>query len=127
METKKVITPIGTMSNLVGMYAYIWDGDVLRYRCFISGKCDEFRYIVQAIDNFTGEPNVARIVHIKKMVDWQILPTRAIADEVDEFYFKEKRNGYKFDYDKPRQPVVKEDLDESLLNHLLEQEKQLCE
>ena len=78
----KLIVPTGTMSNLVGMWANIWDKDTLLRHVFIQGKADDGYYIVQFINAITGDLNVARIVHISEMLDWQLLPTKEIAEDV---------------------------------------------
>jgi hypothetical protein len=96
MATKQVVAT-GTMSNLVGMWAHIWKGDILWRRVFIQGKADNGYYIVQFINALTGAPNVARIVNISEMTDWQILPTIEIADEVYEDYGKHKTNRYEIE------------------------------
>lgn len=94
MNTKQLVVT-GKMSNLVGMWAHIWQNDeVLFRRVFIQGKADDNYYIVQFLNVLTGEPNVARIVNISQMVDWQILPSKEVADEVYNDYVKHKTNRY---------------------------------
>lgn len=80
-STIKQITPIGTMSNLVGMYAIIWNDEKYKNVLFILGKADDQYYIVQGISVMTGEPNVCRLVKIEDMAGWTFYPNRAIIDD----------------------------------------------
>ena len=99
MESKpKQIVVTGTMSNLVGMWAFIWDGDSLKKRVFIMGKADDQHYIVQAINSLTGATNVCKLVHIKDMLHWTFYPTRELADECYNDWCDQGVNRYKLDF-----------------------------
>lgn len=86
------------MSNLVGMWAFIWSDDEqtkLHRTVFIYGKADEKHYIVQAINALTGEPNVAKLKTIEDMKDWTFVPTVELVKELRADLEKHKENRYK--------------------------------
>lgn len=92
--TTKQITPIGKMSNLVGMWALIIDeNEKLKSTVFIYGKAEDEIYIVQAVGALDGVPNIAKLIHVSKMMDWIFLPSREIADDVINDY---RKNGNTF-------------------------------
>ncbi|MBC3788659.1 hypothetical protein [Spirosoma utsteinense] len=91
-EVKK--KPTVNNTSLVDMWANIWQGDTLFRQVFIMGKADDNYYIVQFLNVLTGEPNVARVMHISQMLDWQFLPTKEIAEEVMADYRKHKTNRF---------------------------------
>lgn len=94
MKNNKTIVTASTMSNLVGMYAAVWIEDSLKYQVYICGKANENLYIVQAINALTGEPNVAKLVSIDQMKDWDFLPTMDIATMYFSDYEKKKERRY---------------------------------
>ena len=91
----KAITPTGKMSNLVNMWAFVWEGDVLKKQYFVLGKADDQHYIIQAINSMTGETNVCKIVELKDMMDWIFYPTKEIVNMVIADYAKTGVNRYK--------------------------------
>lgn len=96
MTTTKQITPKGKMSNLVGMYAFVWEDEKLKATLFIKGTAGEYLYIVQALSGLDGEGNVCKIIHIDKMMDWYFYPSLDIANMVMEDYGNNQINRYKF-------------------------------
>jgi hypothetical protein len=94
--SSKIIVPTGKMSNLVNMYAFIWDGeDKLRATVFIYGKADDDHYIVHGIEGIGGVANVCKIVHLKDMIQWTFYPTRELAEDAYTDYSNNGRNRYK--------------------------------
>lgn len=88
-----------TMSNLVGMWAAIWNGDELKNKVFICGKADEKYYIVQVLGALTGQPNIAKLVTVEQMKEenWDFFPTKEIAQEVLGDYMDKGIRRYKFE------------------------------
>lgn len=76
------------MSNLVGMWALILDDkEKIKTTVYILGKADDEIYIVQAVGAIDGVPNIAKLTHVSKMMDWIFLPSKEIADEVMKDYW----------------------------------------
>jgi hypothetical protein len=87
------------MSNLVGMWAIIWDNEgKLKAKAFIQGKADEKYFIVQAINALTGEPNVAKLMTIEQMIDWTFLPNLEVAQFVFDDYYDNQVNRFTFNF-----------------------------
>lgn len=99
-EKSLSIVATGKMSNLVNMWAFIWNENKLLSRVFILGKADDQHYIVQAINALTGSPNVCKIVELKDMVNWIFYPNINIAEDCYKDYLKHNLNRYDFDLGK---------------------------
>lgn len=97
MTTTKHIVATGKMSNLVGMWAFIWQDNKIKNRVFVFGKANDDYYIIQAISALTGEPNVCKLIQLKDMINWTFYHTKEIADEAYEYWCENKINLYKFD------------------------------
>lgn len=99
MNNRKTTITQSTMTNLVGMRALIWDNEgSLKAKAFICGKADEKYYIVQAIDTFTGNPNVAKLMTIEQMIEWTFLPTSEITEYVLKDYYDKQVNRFTFNF-----------------------------
>ena len=91
----KVQLPNAKMSNLVNMYAFVWEGDNIINRVFIYGKADESHFLVQAISAIDGTPNICKLKTIEEMKDWIFYPTKELADFCYEDWCKHKINRFK--------------------------------
>lgn len=88
--------------NLIGMYAIVFLEEQYKgktYTVFITGQATDDTFIVQVVSPLTGQPNVARLVNIKDMKDWLILPTREIADEVLEDWRKSDCKNFRYQFE----------------------------
>lgn len=87
MKTSKQITPIGAMSNLIGMFVIIPDGNgSVAQTGKVIGKADEY-YIVQWYVALTGEGVGAQLFRVSDMIDWIICPTVEDLNIImDDFY-----------------------------------------
>lgn len=95
LPSTKQITPIGKMSNLVGMWALILDEkEKLKTMVYIQGKADDEIYIVQVVSPLDGSTNIAKLINISKMMEWIFLPSREIADDVINDY--RNNNSFRF-------------------------------
>ena len=95
----KAIATQSTMSNLVGMWAAIWDNEgKLKAKVFIQGKASEKYFIVQAINSLNGEPNVAKLVTIEEMTNWTLLPSLEIAQMFFDSYYDKQENKFTMNF-----------------------------
>jgi len=101
MKRFKMITPTGTMSNLVGCWAISVKENSIKAILYISGKCGSSidgndYYIVQAISPLDGSANVAKILQTNDLLDLIILPTKEIAELVIADYWEKDSLRYQF-------------------------------
>jgi len=93
MEPIKVIGTASEMSNLVGMYAFLIEEDIIKATIFITGKADNTYFICQVISPATGEPTIARLMTLGQLKDWVIIPKLDLLIEILTDYYK---NGWRY-------------------------------
>lgn len=86
---------IGKMSNLVGMYAIIVEGEEIRNTFYIKGKADDKYFIVQVISPFDGSANVSKLLTLEQMIDWYFFD-KDTAEFVWADYLRVNRFRYKW-------------------------------
>lgn len=86
--------------DLVGMHVYLIEKGEIKKRAYIMGRANSNYYIVQAINEVTGDPNVARLMHVKELAKWHIMPTTEIANYTfDDYLDNDNKWRYIFEID----------------------------
>lgn len=94
MKESKTIMAQGKMSNLVGMYALIWDGDKLKRHAYVYGKADDSVYIIQWISGMSGSGNICQLMDLSEMKDWVFCPSAELVEDILKDYDKHQINRY---------------------------------
>jgi hypothetical protein len=89
----KIIASASEMSNLVGMYAFLLEGDKIQARVFIRGKADNTYFICQIISPFDGKGNIAKLLTLEELSKWVIIPNQDLANEIMKDY---ESNGWRY-------------------------------
>jgi len=88
-KEKNIVATASEMSNLVGMYAFkLTEDRKIESQFFIKGKASNKYFIVQSISALDGAPNVAKLITLKQLVLCVIVPTKQLADEILDDYYK---------------------------------------
>ena len=91
-----MVATASEMSNLVGMWAFlIGDDKKIKFQAFINGKASNEYFIVQAIGAMDGVPNIAKLMTLKELSDWVIIPADTIDDVLTDYY---KHGSWRFGF-----------------------------
>lgn len=90
----KILNTSSEMSNLIGMYAFLFIDGKIKSKILIIGKANNTYYICQFISAISSDLNIAKLFTIEELKNWIIIPNQKIANEVLEDYYK---NGFRYD------------------------------